>query len=104
MEVESAADVKVFGQRFQDAMQHTGAHPLLEATMTGLVGRVPFGQVGPRSTGTQDIQNPVEHFAAAFPGPSAAILAALGFRNQGIKQCPLSVSQVSGVVGRHLLR
>ena len=100
MEVESAADMQVFRQRFQYAAHHTRANPLLEATMTGLVGRIAFGQVGPRSTRAQDIQDTVQHISARTPRSAATILTPYRFGNQRIEDRPLGVGEVSG--GGHL--
>ncbi len=101
MEVESAADTEIVCQRFQDAAHHAGAHPLLKPAVTGLVGRVAFRQIGPRSARTQNVENSVEHGPPVLPGAATAIPAAFRFRNQGVQKRPLGVGQVSGVVGRH---
>ena len=43
----------VEGKSFQDSFHHSGADPLLEAAMAGLVGRITVGNVGPRSARPQ---------------------------------------------------
>jgi hypothetical protein len=68
VEVESAAKVWVFRDRFQYAAHYARTHPLLEPTMAGLVRWIALGQVGPRGTRSQNIQNSVEDFRAVFPG------------------------------------
>jgi len=99
--VESTADTEVLSQSLQHATYDAGADPLLKAAMAGLVGRITLRQIGPRSTGAQNVQNSVKHFTPVFPGPATAILAAFRLGNQGVKQSPLGVGQVSGMVGRH---
>jgi hypothetical protein len=101
VEVESAAAAEVFGQRLQHAAHDARADPLLEAAMTGLIGRVAFRQIRPGGTRPQDIQDTVQDFPSVPPRATTAILAALWFREQWVQQRPLGIGQVSGVVGRH---
>jgi len=46
--VESTPAAQVFSQSFQHTAHDTGANPLLETAVAGLVGGIPLGQIGPR--------------------------------------------------------
>lgn len=102
MEVESAADMQVFRQRLQHASHHTGAHPLLEATMTGLVGRMALRQIRPGSAGTQDIQHAVQHIPARTPWTATTIRSPFRFRDELIQNVPLGVGEITKR-SRHLV-
>jgi hypothetical protein len=47
-QIESTTAAQVFGQSLQNTAHDTGANPLLETAVAGLVGGIPFGQIGPR--------------------------------------------------------
>jgi hypothetical protein len=53
--------VQLFGQHAQDAFQLVLPHPLLEATMAGLIRRIFLGQLAPLCPGAQDPQDSIEH-------------------------------------------
>jgi hypothetical protein len=50
-QIESTTAAQVFGQRLQHTAHDTGANPLLETAVAGLVRRIPLGQIGPRCAG-----------------------------------------------------
>lgn len=66
-QVQAAARSKILGERPEHALKGAGLHPQLKATVTGLIGWVPGGQVVPRRAGPQDPQDPVEHIPRVAP-------------------------------------
>jgi hypothetical protein len=71
-EVELSALVQVLRQRFQNAVEHAVAFPLLEATVTGLVRRVSARNVGPRRARAQHPEHAIEDVSGVAPRSAAA--------------------------------
>lgn len=72
-------------------MEDAFTHPLLEAAVAGLVGRVALGQIGPLRAGAQDPQDAVEHLTRLAAWPALAIGPAGGFGYQRGQQFPLLI-------------
>jgi hypothetical protein len=81
----------------EQSLEGSVATPLLETAMAGLVRRIAFRKVVPRSAGAQDPENPVQHFARVSPRPAATIPAASRHRDQRCDDLPLRVRQVQCV-------
>ena len=62
--------------------------------MASLVRRVPFGQVFPRGSGTQDPENPVENISGVAPGTASTVASAGWLGDQGLQELPLLVGEV----------
>jgi hypothetical protein len=58
--------------------EDAGLNPVLEAPMTGLVGRIVVGQILPASAGAQHPEDALQHAALVAPGAAAAVGAAGG--------------------------
>ncbi len=53
----------VFGlsrELIEDIFEHTAFGPAIIAVITGRIGAIPFGKIAPRTTCSQDIEDPVE--------------------------------------------
>jgi len=50
-QIESTTAAQVLRQSFQHTAHDTGANPLLESAVAGLVRRIPVGQIRPRCAG-----------------------------------------------------
>ena len=61
LQVESVTGVQILRQGRPAHSHHTGVHPLLEPTMTCLVGRIVLWQIGPWSASAQDEEDAIEH-------------------------------------------
>jgi hypothetical protein len=61
----------------QQPSQRAVALPLLKTAMAGLIGRIAFGQIVPRSTGAQNPKNAVQH-KKRKKEPEDATLAMVG--------------------------
>lgn len=70
---------------------------MLKAAMACLVGGIAVGKIGPGSACPQDPQGSVEHSAVLFPGAPTTVLTARRHGQEGLKDFPLLVSQVTGV-------
>jgi len=75
LQIESATRQQVFGQGLQNPLQTAFSHPLLEATMAGLVWRIFARQILPARAGAQNPEHPVEYGAGVAPRPTATIAA-----------------------------
>ena len=62
--------------------------------MTRLVGRIAFGQIGPRSPGAQDPQDAVQHGARVLPRPAPPPAPTLPAWQQRPHHGPLLVRQI----------
>ena len=96
-EVQAPARVEIGGQGFQHATQHAVAHPALEPAMTGLIRRIPIGQVLPGAPVRKDPQDAIQDVARIAPGPTPPIAPQPRFRQQRCEDGPLRVSQVHAV-------
>src|ERR687897_3272830 len=74
------------------------SNPPLEAPVAGLVGWIATRQIAPRSTGTKDPKDRVEHFSRVPPGTPPAIRVARRHGDQGSYHVPLLVSYVRGLM------
>jgi hypothetical protein len=92
-EVEFPTRPQIFGQRFQGAPQRAVTHPVLEATVAGLIRREAVRQVLPLRAAAQNPEDAVEHLACITPRAAPPIGAASWFRNQGLDDRPLIVGQ-----------
>lgn len=86
-------------EAFEDAAERAAADPELKAPMTGLVRRVAWRQVVPRSSGPHDPEDAVEDIAGIAPRAPAPIPTHLRSGKPGRDQSPLPLSEVH----RHLL-
>lgn len=105
-QVELPSLMEISRYRAEDSIEHAFAFPLLKASMTRLVGRVPAWQVGPRRAGTQDPEDAVENVTRISPRPSPSRRRSLSFRagNERLDRIPLLVRQVHQRRYKHLLR
>jgi hypothetical protein len=77
-EVAPAERDQIRGQAMGDVGEDAGLDPVLEAPMTGLVGRIVVRQVLPAGAGAQDPEDALQHAALVAPGAAAAVGAAGG--------------------------
>ncbi len=96
-QIDFAAVAKVFGERFQDLVEHALLDPFLHAAMTGLARRELARQCLPRCTGPQDPEHAIEDAPSWNSRTAFTVLAALGFRDQSLDSTPLLVGE------RHVL-
>ena len=73
---------------------HSGAHPVLEASVRSLVWAIPGWQVLPRCSGAQYPLDGVEDFASVAPRTSASVLPDRIGRQDGLDEIPLFVCQI----------
>src|ERR1700687_3867769 len=64
---------QIFGQRPQDALQHSRALPLLEPPMASLVWAISRRQIVPRCSRAQDPKHPVHQWPCFAPWPAAMV-------------------------------
>jgi hypothetical protein len=67
--------------------------PLLEATMTGLVGRITTRQIVSRSAGAQNPKNAVQHRSRILPRSAAPIVPTFRTK-QSFEHRPLGVGEI----------
>jgi hypothetical protein len=101
LQVESSAGQQVLGQSAQNPLQTAFPHPLLEATMAGLVRRILARQVLPARSGAQNPEHAVEHRAGIAPRSTASI-AACFFPQQRLDHFPLGIAQVHALDVRQI--
>lgn len=82
------------GQGQENSFQDARTHPVLEASMDGLVRAVSVGQILPGRAGAQDPQHPVEDPAAIAPRSAAAVGAYRIFGEDGFDEIPLFIGDV----------
>ena len=92
--VQPTPVVQVFEEGFEDISHHSGRFPVLEAAVTGLVGRVFRGQEVPGGAGAQDIQDAVQDGTVARPGATTAIGPRRRGWDEGVDEGPLFVGEV----------
>ena len=91
----------------QDSLDRAVSAPLLEAAMTGLIGRVALRQILPRGAGAEDPQDAVQHIARIAPRPAPTVGPTRRSGNQGLNERPLGIGQVhaallrGGLGGQH---
>ncbi len=90
-DVELASLVQVIGKSMQHPLDRAVPAPALEATVTGLIGRVSLRQILPRCTGTKDPQDAVQYVARIAPRPTPASGSMRRGGHQDLKERPLSV-------------
>ena len=73
--------------------EQPGALPLLEAAMTGLVGRIATRQIVPRSAGAQNPKYTVQHRSRILPRSASSIVPPLRTK-QRFENRPLGVGEV----------
>ena len=101
LHVQNTSDPQFKGKSLQNSFHHSGADPLREPAMTGLVRRITVGNVGPGSAYAQHSQNSVQNAASILLGSSACIRARCRFRNKVVQDFPLCVGEVSPVCNQH---
>lgn len=94
--------MQVLSQSFEHSPKDACPNPILKTAVTGLVRRIPLRQVAPWGARTQHPQDAVKHTTARFPRAAAAIFAARWLRNQWVKNRPLRIGQVTGILTLHL--
>jgi hypothetical protein len=90
-EIESAPLFQVLAQDFKYLFEGGVLDPALEAAMTGLVRRIPLGQIRPLCPGPQDPQNAIQHLTAAAPGASTSVRAPWQLANERLYNVPLFI-------------
>jgi hypothetical protein len=93
-EVEAASLLEVLGQRPKDLVQHAFLGPTLEAPMAGLLRRVAFREVPPRSSGAQDPKYAVEHVPGVPPRSAASVRSERRVGDQRLQEFPLLVGKI----------
>ena len=83
--------MQIRGECLEDAPEDPVAHPALKAAMTGLIRRIPIGQVLPRRAGPQDPQDAVQHVAWIAPGAAASIATHARLRQERGQNGPLRI-------------
>ena len=78
---------------FCSSGEQSGTLPVLETTMTGLIGRIATRQIVPRSTGAQDPEHTVQHRARVVPRSTSPIVPPLRTK-QRFEHRPLGVGEV----------
>ncbi len=85
-------------QPVEDLLDRPVPAPLLKSAVAGLVGRVPWGQVLPRSSGTEYPQDAVENVPRITPRAASPIGAHLRFRNERFDEFPLLFGEVHAIL------
>jgi len=80
--------------------EQPGTLPLLEAAMTGLIGRIATRQIVPRSAGAQNPKYTVQHRARILPRSATPVFPPLGTEKRFEKR-PLGVGEVHALDLRH---
>jgi len=78
----------------QDFLQRSISRPLLKIPVTGLVGRIPIGELAPLGSGAENPERSVQDLALILARPTAPIAAPPILRQQRLDEFPLRVGQV----------
>ena len=84
--------MQLMGKQAQHFDQLAFANPLLEAAMTGLIGRILGGHLRPLCTAAKNPEHTMQHCPRVVPGAAAVILATRRAQ-QRLHQLPLFVCQ-----------
>ncbi len=90
IEFDASSCLHVESKRFKDVVEDAASHPVLKATMAGLVRRIVLRQILPMRTGLEHPQDAFED-AAIVLTRAAAGFKALQRRNKGCDNIPLRV-------------
>jgi len=95
-QIDLPAIAEIFGEALQQPIEAAGALPELEATMAGLIWRIPRRQIVPRGAGAQHPQHAVQHGARIGPRPATPVGATARTKRR-FEHGPLGVGQVHAV-------
>src|SRR5262245_24416691 len=97
LQIQIAFVVKRLRQNFEDAPQQSGAHPVLESPVTGLIRGIAIRQIRPWGAGPQDPEDAVEYSTVLFPRAPSAVVPPGELGQEGTDEGPLLVGQVAGM-------
>jgi hypothetical protein len=86
--------VQIRREGLEHPAQRAALDPNLEATMTGLVGRVPIGEILPRRPRAENPENAVQHVPRIAPGPAPPVVTHAWRRQERREDRPLGVGEV----------
>jgi hypothetical protein len=94
VELQPASLLQVASEGLNDSEPGAVLTPLLETTMSGLVGRVPPRQVVPRRAGSQDPEDRVQDIARVTPRAATTIGAHPRLWQKRFDDGPLLLGQI----------
>lgn len=83
--------MQIAGEGFQQVSYHARAHPLLEATVAGLIRRKTIRKILPSSSGAKDPQDPIKDGAVVLSRSTSAAWFDASLRQQRLDDRPLFV-------------
>ena len=86
--------MEIAGQRMQHALERAVIDPALKPTMTGLIRRIPVGQILPRGARPEDPEDAIEHVARIAPRATATVAAHPRLGQERRENRPLGVGEV----------
>lgn len=86
--------MQIPGERVQDAPEGAVVDPALKPPMTGLIRRIPFGQILPGGTGAEHPEDAIEHVPRIAPRTTASVATHAGLRQEQLENRPLLLGEV----------